>query len=229
MNPIDVRPDLGHLALPQLSQVNYAGVVAKLDAARRRPVEAAQHLQQRRLPVSGGALDGQPLAVLDVHVDALESGDDAAALVVVLLHRSQLVHDALLDGRRSRSSESTRCDRASHSTLASAAAGRSLAARQPPNPPAIRPPAMASTTAAAMARARDRRAEVNQGRVRRGLAGGGEPARPAAASAPATEPAATEPATTTAAAAAEEPRAARRRGARVLAERGRQRRREVAH
>src|SRR5262249_26862806 len=55
-------------------------------------------------------------------------------LLVVLGDAGQLVHGC-----------------SPHSTRASASAGRSRAARHPPNPPAIRPPAMASTTASATA------------------------------------------------------------------------------
>src|SRR6202034_915045 len=61
-------------------------------------------------------------------------------LLVFLGHAGQLVHDFLSLIRPCSPG-------AAHSTRASAAAGRSRAARQPPKVPAIRPPARASTTA----------------------------------------------------------------------------------
>ena len=63
MNPIDSARTL----VTWLSRncARSLAIVAELDAAGRRPVQPAEHLQQRRLAVPGGALDGEPLAVVD--------------------------------------------------------------------------------------------------------------------------------------------------------------------
>src|SRR6185437_1138523 len=121
-----------------------------------------ENLQQRGLAVPGRALDGQPLAILDNQAHAGQGVHRDPALLVALGHAGQLVHDSS----------------PTHSTLDNAAAGRSRAARQPPNVPAIRPPAMASTTASTTA-PMVTGAEVNHNvvRVRGGPAE--EPARPA--------------------------------------------------
>src|ERR1700730_6201393 len=138
-------PDLGDLALPQVGQV----LAVEVHDARGRPVQAAQDLQQRGLAVSGRALDGQPFAVLDDQVHPRERGHGGPALLIFLLNVGQLVHDFLsvhvLD------SWSLGSWTPGHSLRASAAAGRSRAARQPPNDPAMKPPATASTTASTTA------------------------------------------------------------------------------
>ena len=85
-------PHLGHLGLAQLREV----APVEFDDAGRRPVQAAEHLQQRGLALPGGALDGQPFAVLDDQVHAAQGGDGAPALLVVLGHSGELVHLDLL-------------------------------------------------------------------------------------------------------------------------------------
>src|SRR5215469_1729507 len=96
--------------------------------------------------MAGRTLDGEPLAILDDQIHALEGSDDIAALLIVLGDTAQLVHVCL-----PRFPVRLWLDCRAYSTLASAAAGRSRAARQPPKDPAMRPPAIASRTAAAIA------------------------------------------------------------------------------
>ena len=54
--------------------------------------EAAEHLEERRLPAAGGAHDDHHLAAFDPQVDAAQRVDGAAAEVVDLLHLGQLDH-----------------------------------------------------------------------------------------------------------------------------------------
>src|SRR5580692_2788248 len=130
-------PDPGDLALPHRAQV----LAVEFHGSRGRPVQAAEHLQQGGFAMAGRALDGQPFTVLDDRIHPGQRVHHAAALWVVFPDIRQLVH-GFLSGLVPISSLSS-----AHSTLASAAAGRSRAARHPPNVPAIRPPARASTTA----------------------------------------------------------------------------------
>src|SRR5215467_10659497 len=120
----------GDLNLPPRRQV----LAVEVHHPRGGPVQAAEELEQRGLAVAGRALDGEPLPVLDPQIHAGQRVNRGPPLLVVLGDAGQFVHGC-----------------SPHSTRASASAGRSRAARQPPNPPAIKPPAMASTTASATA------------------------------------------------------------------------------
>ena len=125
--------DLGQLGFPQRGQVT----AVELGHAGGGAVQGAEDLQQGGFAVPGGALDGQPFAVLDDQVHPGQRVHGVRAFAVVLGDPGQLVHGCpfLL------------AVPAAYATWASAAAGRSRAARHPPNDPAISPPAIASSTA----------------------------------------------------------------------------------
>src|SRR5580693_29401 len=122
---------MGELGFAQGREV----LAAELYGAGAGPVERAENLQQRALAVPGRALDRQPVAIFDDQVDAPERVYGTPALGIVLGNSGELVHGGVPPVV------------ADYSTRASAAAGRSRTARQPPNEPAIRPPRIASTTA----------------------------------------------------------------------------------
>ena len=113
--PDRAGPHLGHRALAEPGQL----APVQLKRAGGRPVEAAEQLEQRGLPVPGRPLDGQPLAVGDLQVDAAQRVHDVAALGVVLDDFRELVHGLC-----------SPFPGPGQATLASAAAGRS--ARRPP-------------------------------------------------------------------------------------------------
>src|SRR5262249_40630338 len=86
----------------------------------RRPVERAEELEQRRLPGAARALECDELAGFDDEVDVVDGVDDHRAAREQLADVRQLV--------------------LAHSTVLSASAGRSLAARSAAAAPASRPP-----------------------------------------------------------------------------------------
>ena len=66
--------------------------VAEADAPRRRPVERAEHLQQRRLAAAGRPLDRDELARRDREGHVGERGDRALRLGVGLRDVLERVH-----------------------------------------------------------------------------------------------------------------------------------------
>jgi len=116
------------LTLAQLRQV----ATVEEDLSTGRPVQGAQHLEQRRLARARRTLDGEELALGHTEVDAGEGGDVPASLYIPFGHVSQLIQHAIL---------------LHQSTRRRASAGRRRAARQPPKAPASNPPATASPAA----------------------------------------------------------------------------------
>src|SRR5487761_1469834 len=118
------------------------------DRAGAWAVEAAEQLQEGRLPLPRRSLDRDPLAFHDREVDAVERPDRLPVSFEELADGGQVVHVS-----RSRSlawGGAVRLhveDWAGHSTLRRAAAGRSRAALHEPKAPASRPPDTASRTA----------------------------------------------------------------------------------
>src|SRR5215218_8058543 len=135
-------PDAAELAVGQVGELG----VAERDATRRRPVECAEHLQQRGLATARGSLDRDELALADREAHVLQRGDLALRLRVALRDVLECVHGVPLqlgvgDG----------CfgGALAHATLRSASAGRRREARHPPTAPAMSPPSTASPIAIA--------------------------------------------------------------------------------
>src|SRR5258708_18960309 len=149
---LEDEPDGGGAKLgePGLGQRGQP-LAIEVDSARTGAVQAAKKLQQRGLAAAGASLHSQPLAILDDQIHTLQRGDRVAAVLIVLGDACECIHRFLLKCSLHSVDGILACLRswakANHATWARASAGRSRAACQLPNAPAISAPAIASTTA----------------------------------------------------------------------------------
>src|SRR5438034_7638999 len=131
-----LQPELGELAVTELREL--ASFEEHLPG--RRAVEGAEQLQQGRFARAAWTDDDHEFAAVDLQGDVADSLHLRAAAADAAADLAQRVHR--LPGEVGNSHVFS-----VHSMVRRASAGRSRAARRPPNAPATRPPAMARTTA----------------------------------------------------------------------------------
>jgi hypothetical protein len=133
VDQVEEREDEAELAAPQPRPAALAGVVdalaVQVDLARRRAVEPAQQVQQRRRAAAARPRHGQELAVRELEVDPVQRHHLGLAAAV---HHAQPAH---VEHRRHEPSTSSQRSSRFRSASRCSAAPSSTSASVPTDPP----------------------------------------------------------------------------------------------